>query len=305
MPRRSCLGLIVAGFLAVGLQGSAAGNYPAVFLSSYRWSADDGLLGGVSGIDLMDDGTTFVAISDAGAITQGRFQRDENGLISGIEAAPMRLMRGAGEAPLIPGRRDAEGLAVAPDGTIYVSFEGPARVLAYDGIDGAARNLPDAISFGRMQTNAALEALAIDDKGRIYTMPERSGGEDKPFPVFRYDGSEWSQPFAIPREGRFLPVGADFGPDDRLYVLERDFQGVAGFANRVRAFTLDGDKITATETILQTSLGAYINLEGLSVWRDEQGRIRLTMVSDDNYRFYLAQDVVEYALPVDEGTVAD
>lgn len=299
MPRRSGLGLTVAALLAIGLQGSAAPVRSADFLSSFRWSSEDPLLGGLSGIDLADDGSRFVVLSDRGSITEGRFLRDAEGLITGIEAAPMQRLRGDDGTPLDTDRADSEGIARAPDGTIYVSLEGRARVLAYDRIDGPARNLPRPEAFGQMRRNASLEALAVDDRGRIYTMPEQPGQDGQPFPVFVFDGTRWRQPFAIPREGPFLATGADFGPDGRLYLLERDFQGLAGFASRVRAFPMGEDGPGEGEVVLQTALGVHDNLEGLAVWQDSRGRIRLTMVSDNNFRFFLRQEVVEYVLPVD------
>lgn len=305
MPRRSRLGLIAAVLLSIGLQGSAASVFPAVFLSALRWTGNDPLLGGLSAIDISADGSRFVALSDRGTITEGRLLRDGAGVITGIEAAPMLPLRGEGEAPLRPGRRDSEGIARAPDGTIYVSFEGASRVLAYDRIDGPARNLPVPAEFRGMQINSSLEALAVDDRGWLYTLPERSGREDRPFPVFVFDGRRWSQPFTIPREGPFLPVGADFGPDGRLYLLERDFEGIAGFASRIRAFTIGPEGPGPADLVLQTSLGTHDNLEGLAVWRDGAGNIRLTMVSDDNFRFFLRQEVVEYVLPVDAHAAAD
>ena len=297
MQRRARLGLKAAAFLSIGLQGSAAPNHPAGFLQAFRWTSDDPLLGGLSAIDLSADGSRFVALSDRGAITEGRLIRDATGAITAIEAAPMRLLRGNGEAPLLPERNDAEGLAVAADGTIYVSFEGVARVLAYDRIDGPARNLPRPSAFARMSLNSSLESLAIDDRGWLYTMAERSGALDRPFPVWVHDGQGWSQPFAIPRDSAFLPVAADFGPDGRLYLLQRDFQGLAGFASRVLAFEIGPYGPGPADVILQTSPGTHDNLEGLSVWRDAAGAIRLTMVSDDNFRFFLRQQIVEYALP--------
>lgn len=305
MPRRSRLGLTAAVLLSIGLQGSAASVFPASFLSAFRWTSDDPRLGGLSGIDISADGSRFVALSDRGAITEGRFLRDAAGVITGIEAAPMLLLRGERDAPLRAGRNDSEGIAWAPDGTIYISLEKVARVLAYDRIDGPARNLPDAQAFRSMQSNSSLEALAIDAKGKLYTLPERSGAQDRPFPVFVFDGKRWSQPFSIPREGPFLAVGADFGPDGRLYLLERDFQGLAGFASRVRAFTLDPGGPGPAQLVLQTGLGTHDNLEGLAVWQDKAGNIRLTMVSDDNFRFFLRQEVVEYVLPVDAHAAGD
>lgn len=298
MQRRAGVGLTVAAFLLANLQGSAAPAEPAGFLSAFRWVTDDPLMGGLSGIEVSANGTRFVALTDKGAIAAGQFQRDSAGLIIGVEAGPFTLLKGDGEAPLRAGRTDSEGIAMAADGTIYVSFEGVARVLAYAGTDSAAVNLPRVEEFRGMQTNSSLEALAVDSAGRLYTLPERSGGEETPFPVFVYDGA-WRQPFVIPREGAFLPVGGDFGPDGRLYLLERNFVGLGGFASRVRAFAVSGDSLGPGETVLETPVGTHDNLEGLSVWQDAAGNIRLTMVSDDNFKFYLRQEIVEYALKVD------
>ena len=96
----------------------------------------------------------------------------------------------------------------------------------------------------------------------------------------------------MPRRGRFLPVGLDFGPDGNLYLLERDFAGV-GFRSRVRRFGPDGG---AEQTLLQTRTGQFDNLEGISVWRDRRGGLRLTMVSDDNFRFFQQTQIVEFRL---------
>lgn len=290
---------MVAALLAIGSQSSAASLSTTEFLSSYRWRSDDPALGGLSGIELSPDGQRFVVLSDRGRITQGRISRDAEGRITGIEAAAMHRLGGKRDQPLEEGRDDSEGLAWATNGRLYVSLEGEARVLEYDRIDGPARNLPSHKAFAEMRGNASLEALAVDKRGWLYTLPERSGDENRPFPVYVFNGKSWSQPYEIPRDGRFLPVGADFGPDGRFYLLERDFRGIAGFASRVRAFTFGPKGASKGEVVLQTKLGTHDNLEGLSVWRDDKGRIRLTMVSDDNFRFFLRQEVVEYALPVD------
>ncbi|MEZ5798192.1 MAG: esterase-like activity of phytase family protein [Paracoccaceae bacterium] len=298
MRRRTRLSIAASLLLVTGLQGAASPWHPANFLSAYRWSGDDPRLGGLSGIEVSADGREFIALSDRGAITRGRFDRDADGRIAGIDTAPFALLKAGAEAPLDPARADSEGLAWGADGRILVSFEGVARVLAYDRVDGSAGNLPRHPDFAAMQANSALEALAIDARGRIFTLPERSGDEDRPFPVYMFDGS-WHQDWSIPRDGAYLPVGADFGPDGRLYLLERRFLGIGGFASRVRAFALDQHGFGAGQTVLETTPGTHGNLEGLSVWLDDRGDIRLTMLSDDNFLFYLRNEIVEYRLPVD------
>ena len=263
----------------------------ASFLGAFTWRSADARLGGMSAIDLAPDGLGFTALSDRGGWTRGRLIRDATGRITGLEAAPIQLLKGVKDTPLAPGRNDSEGLAMAPDGVAYVALEGVARVLRYRDLAGSAENLPIPPAFKKLQRNSALEALAIGPDGALYTLPERSGGVTKPFPVWRFHKGKWDQPFTIPRSGAFLAVGADFGPDGRLYILERQFEGLLGFATRVRRFTLDG----RGETVLQTRLGSHGNLEGIAVWRDDDG-LRLTLIADDNFKFFLSTQIVEYRL---------
>ena len=115
--------------------------------------------------------------------------------------------------------------------------------------------------------------------------------------MFRWTGTDWEQPFSIPRRDAFVPVGADFGPDGFFYLLERDFTGIFGFRSRVRRFRFAAGAVTDEETLLTTSAGTHGNLEGLSVWRDAAGAIRLTLVADDNFFALLVTEFVEYRLP--------
>jgi hypothetical protein len=237
-----------------------------------------------------------MALSDRGTLYQGTLQRATDGQITRILDVTVHELHGRNGLPLPYSQDDTEGLALAPDGRIFISLEGPARILRFDNPDAAARPLPRDPDFLSMQPNSSLEALAIDSQGTLYTLPERSGALDRPFPVYRYATRQWDQPFSIPRDGDYLPTAADFGPDGLLYILERNFQGILGFQSRVRRFAVTGDQISTGETVLETSLGQHGNLEGLSVWRDADGTLRLTMVSDDNFRFFLRTTLVEYAI---------
>jgi hypothetical protein len=287
MRRRSGLGLILALFA-----GPAMAD--AEWLGSLAWRSDDPLLGGMSAIELAPDGAGFLALSDRGAITSGVLERDASGAVSGIAAAPLVKLLGKGRALLPKGRSDSEGLALLPDGSFFIAFEGAARVLYYRDATANPENLPRPDAFRRMARNASLEALAVAGDGTLYTLPEQAGGGEGPFPVWRYAQGEWDQPFNIERGGDFLPVGADFGPDGQLYILERNFLGLGGFAARVRRFARDTGG--AGEIVLETRAGRHDNLEGLSVWQDGAGAIRLTMISDDNFRFFQRTEIVEYRL---------
>ena len=269
---------------------------PARFVSSRDLPRDVAGLGGLSGLEVSEDGATFTALSDRGMLFSGAFTRGD-GAITGMAIDRATRLFGTGGGPLVGTRNDPEGLAIGSDGTIHISFENRHRVDAYDAALSQVTPLPRAPEFLKLQPNSGLEALAIDPQDRLYAIPERSGHVKRPFPVWRLEGDTWQEVFDIPRRPPFLPVGADFGPDGRLYLLERHFSGL-GFTSRVRAFTLDGDRITAEEEVLKTRTWEYGNLEGLAVWQDATGAIRLTMVADDNFMDVLPSQVVEYVLPL-------
>ena len=297
MRRRAFLAVTAGLVLVAGLEGSASPTPPPGFLDAYRWKMDDPRFGGFSGIEMAENGRDIIVLSDKGAYTTARITRDDEGRIASVAAGPVKPLHGPDGEPLKPGMSDSEGIALAADGSVYVSFEGRARVLHYPKLDRAPKALPIADGFKTMQRNSALEALAIDANGVIYTLPERSGAEDKPFPVYRFKAGKWDKRLQIPRSGNYLAVGADFGPDGRFYLLERDFRGLAGFSSRLRRFTLGAKGFDDGETLLETPVGLYDNLEGVSIWRDAAGRLTATMISDDNFTFFLRTQIVEYQLP--------
>lgn len=291
------LGLVAVVAASTLLIGAAsAGQDRAVFLQSYIWRNPDPAFGGMSAIDFADDGVNFVAVSDRTTIWRGQMRRDAQGLITGIvTSGPTKLHDRKGHSLGLPSG-DSEGVALAPDGSVFVSFEGVPRVSLYTKDDGPGKLLPRPLAFKTMSLNGALESLAIDAHGALYTMPERSGGKTTPFPVWRYSDGQWTHPFSIPRDGDWLPTGADFGPDGRFYLLERDFWGLLGFRSRVQVFDISGDRISGGEVLFQTTVGMHDNLEGLSVWRDTTGAVRLTMISDDNFSSFQRTEIVEYRI---------
>ena len=64
-----------------------------------------------------------------------------------------------------------------------------------------------------------------------------------------------------------------------------------------RRWTITADGPMNEESLLETATGTHDNLEGVAIWRDNQGRLRATMVSDDNFFALQRTELVEYALP--------
>jgi hypothetical protein len=245
---------------------------------------------------MADDGLSLTALSDRGTLWRGAIGRDKSGAIVSITPEQLSVLKISDGTDAIGSSGDSEGLAIAPDGTIYISFEGIARIARYTRPDAPAERIARPDAFKRMQSNASLEALAIDATGALYTMPERSGRLTEPFPIWRFSNGKWSQPFVIPRDGDWLPVGADFGPDGKLYLLFRDFKGILGFKSKIVRYDIDGDTISEGETLLRTGGGRYDNFEGISVWRDSEGVLRATLIADDNFAFYLRSEIAEFRI---------
>lgn len=292
MHLRLALALI---FLLGWAFGPAFAEPRLELMSRTTWRDSDPRFGGFSGLHVYPGGQRFLTISDRGSIAQGHFLR-EDGRITGAVLDALAPLRDPDGKPVSQRVSDAEGLAVRADGRIYVSFEGWHRVWTYSGPGGKAAWLPRHDDFRNMQNNSSLEALAIDSKGALYTLPERSGRLDRPYPVYRYSKGAWSQPFALPRHGPHLPVGADFGPDGKFYLLERNLSGLLGFETRLRRFSFRGPVLGAEEILLSTRAGTHDNLEGLSVWRDSEGYLRVTMISDDNFKAFQRTQFVEYRI---------
>jgi hypothetical protein len=259
------------------------------------WREPGETFGGFSGLVIVDGGNGLVTISDRGTWARASIERKDGSIVAvrQTDRGPLRQISGG---PVSGGDVDAEGLTIDPRGRVWVSFEHFHRVRSYGRIDGPAAGVPGHPDFTRrLQDNSGLEALASDDQGTIYAIPERSGRPIRPFKVYRLRSGEWDVPFAVRRDGPFLVSDAAIGPDGDLYVLERDFSWV-GFRSRVRRFSIAPEGLRDEVTLLTTGYNALDNMEGISVWRDPEGQIRVTLISDDNFFPLQKTMLAEYVL---------
>lgn len=265
---------LVTAFL---LSASPAAADTLTHLGTFVW--DTPSVVGLSGLEVSDDGTSFATISDRGWYLAGDFLRTD-GQISGINLRDFLPIRGIDGLPVSARRvgdwADAEGLAVAPDGRLWIGFERWAHVSAYDAPDQTGQWIKDHPTFAAYDDNRQIEALALHPDGTLYAFAEQP--LDGAFPVYRLDGKTWTIAGTLPPQDRFALVGADFDVDGRLYLLERKLALGLWWQNRVRRV----DLTTFTSEILWTGgRGDFGNLEGLALWHDADG-LRLTLVSDNN-----------------------
>lgn len=281
---------ILLSLLALPSYGKASLEY----VGTYVWSLPEADFGGFSGVEISEDGSEFYALSDRAQIRWGRIERDASGRIRGMSMSGRARLQDSKGRMLEPGwQGDSEGLALDPDGGFWVSFEGLDRVARYDDPDRRAIRLPVPDEFEALPINRGLEALAADPDGTLFSIPELLAEGEDSFPIWRFRDGEWDQPFRLPGSHKWQAVGADIGPDGRLYLLERYFRGLLGFQSRVRSFAMAEDGISDEEVLLESSTLQYDNLEGISAWSDGIG-IRITMISDDNFLPVQRTELVEY-----------
>ncbi|CUI57652.1 esterase-like activity of phytase family protein [Cognatishimia activa] len=289
------IAVALAAILFLTWHVSATPKGAAQFVSAVKWDQKEDWFGGFSAIEVAADGAGFTALTDSGTLVQGTFLRQDN-KISVIKTASHDDVQDKNGLIKQHFDRDTEGLAIHPDGRLFISFEGRHQVFAYRQPGDRGVSLKRHVDFEKMETNGSLEALAIDQDNNLYTLAETPTDAWTDLPLYRFSKGRWVQAFTLPERNGFRPVGADFGPDGQFYLLERKFNGI-GFRTRVRRFDLSGSEVSGEEVLLLTSTGTHDNLEGLAVWRDPEGMIRLTMISDDNFLFYQRTEIVEYVVP--------
>ncbi len=288
--------LFLLAFVVTATAASALSAPAIKLVSEIEFAGEIAIHGGYSALSLTPDGSGFLALTDKGNFARGRFLR-EGAAIVGITAVEYGQLLSTKGQTLGAGDFDSEGLALGADGRFYVSFESNDRIAISPDIAAAPSELLRHPDFSRLQNNSAIEALAMSPDGVLMAIPERSGRWERPFPVYRWQDGKWLDTWSIPRIGEYLISDAAFGPDGKLYVLERELALFnLGFSSRVRRFNVEADGIDPGETLLETPFGRHGNLEGLSVWHDPNGNIRLTMISDDNFSVFLSTNFVEYVL---------
>ena len=287
------------------------------FVDGFHLSSTDKRFGGLSGIDMLEDGN-LLAVSDDGDFVWIDLGEDgltpETARIAGMQDAAGESIRGKAEG-------DAEGLAYA-DGLAFVSFERDNRVLAFDvGQCGAAvRGAP--ISFGvfggslaqafeleglKVGGNSGPEALAVAPGWFLFTGLESQSGGASPLSARAIEA-----PPAFDRAiGRWMPpvVGMDVVADGdkvRVFSLHRATNAMASNVISIveTVFSREFDQVglpahrmseigerrhdrfreVSTRVLAQMNLFVTIdNFEGIAARELPDGRVRLYVIADDNF----------------------
>lgn len=253
-------------------------------LGAVELVADAAAFGGFSGLEVSGDGASMLAVSDAGAWLTARLIRGGDAL-QGLTATGWGPLHDpAGGVDMRGEYRDAEGLAAAPGGGWIISFEGVDRLTRFAAPDAPEQTLrlfAEADGFGR---NSGLEALALRPDGTLLAVRENGAADDpaQQALILAPDGATLRQ-IALPKAPGLRIVGADIDEDGRLWTVQRGFTLLGGFFFALEVADPDGDGYGAPRRLGMVKGEGADNAEGLSVWRDDLGRVRLAVISDDNF----------------------
>ena len=257
-------------------------------------TSNDRVFGGLSGLRVAPDGSTFISVSDRGRWVRGRIlYRD--GRPSGLADVETAPLLGEDGAPLAErGWYDAE--AIAEDhGTLYVGLEKVNEIVRFDyAKDGLrARGVPIALPPGvkTLPRGKGLEAMAAVPAGQPLAgtlIAISEGGLDSAGNIRAFlIGGAQPGTFSVKRIGEFEISDATLMPDGDLLLLERSFSPARGVAMRIRRVPQDRifpGAVIDGRVLVQADLGYQIdNMEGLAVHKNAAGETVLTLVSDDNF----------------------
>jgi len=251
--------------------------------------SDDPRFGGISALRVLPDGQRLAAVTDEGWWVSARLVYHDRLLqaLEGVEMGP--LLGPDGKTPEGKDAKDAESLALLPDGGFVVGFEREHRLLRYPAgtgrPDGVPVPVPSPPGLEKAPFNGGIEALVALRGGGLLALTEYWIEKDQV--VGWTDGPDRWKRLGLRFEGALRPSDAATLPRGDVLILERAYNPDRGIVNvRVRQILHDvirpgsalGGRLVA-EFAPPLTLDNY---EGISAVRDKSGETHVYLVSDDN-----------------------
>jgi hypothetical protein len=276
------------------------------FVGGLELSSSSSFLGAMSAMRLAEDRNRFLGVMDTGFWYAGRLERDDSGRMIGVEdftVSPIldSLGNGSDEKWMF----DAEGVVLRGD-EVLVSFERHHRVDIYpaDRPGGATPlgSLPVLIPEYEFRGNRGLEMIAVAPtasqlSGAVVAISEKSLNESGDIFAAILTGPSKGV-FFVKRDPPFDITDGDFLPNGDLLLLERRFSIAEGIGMRIRASTPAG--LEPGNLVDGPSFWKRITATRSTIWKastsatDEDGKVFITLVSDDNHSILQRNLVLEF-----------
>ncbi|MEP3439359.1 MAG: esterase-like activity of phytase family protein [Hoeflea sp.] len=276
------------------------------FLGGLELSSSSLALGAMSSIRLSEDRTSFLGVMDTGFWYAGQFERDDNGVLTGVTNFSVSpILDADGAASTQKWRFDAEGLALRGD-EVLVSFERNSRVDIYParapGDSRPTGSLPLLIPLKEFRSNRGLETITVAPDasahaGAVVVVSEKSLNASGDIYAAILTGPSKGV-FFVKRHPPYDITDGDFLPNGDLLLLERRFSIAEGIGMRIRRIEgsrLGKGNLVDGPIVLEADFGEQIdNMEGLDVTTDRNGQVIVTLVSDDNHSILQRNLMLEF-----------
>ncbi len=252
--------------------------------------------GGFSGLLIKNEGTEALVVTDKSFFFVLELRRDDNDFLTGYSVIKKgRILSSKGEH--LNGRNtDSESIAKDADNNYYISFESNHRIMMHTEVEGKGIFVPKHPMFRKLSVNKGIEALAIDNENRLIAIPEKPPLGISDVPIFRLQNNNWEIIKYVKIEDNFLVTDAEILPMGFLLILERKFSWTQGFKTRFRLISLDKFDNTEPIIVFTSTANQFDNLEGMTLWKDKKGEMRILTVSDDNFHPLQQSEIREFFL---------
>ena len=191
---------------------------------------------------------------------------------------------------------DSESIVIDANNNYFISFESNHRIMMHAEVGGKGSFVPKHPLFRKLHVNKGIETLAIDNDNRLIAIPEKPPSGISNIPIFRLQNNKWEIIKYIKIKDSFLVTDAVVLPQGLLLILERKFSWTQGFKTRFRLISLDKFDNTAPITVFTSTANQFDNLEGMTLWKDKKGVVRILTVSDDNFHPLQQSELREFFL---------
>jgi len=270
-----------------------------VHRGTLRLTSPDADFGGISGLIVSDDGTQFLAITDASHWLTGTLQY-RDGRLSGVTGGEIGPLIAPDGTPLKGKMGDAEGLAGRLDGDVYVSFEGRHRIWRYpfarDGMRGTPTPVSTPAELSGAPANGGLEGIALLNDGKLLALTESFHDAAGNIRGWVLDQAADPRPVLLKQRPPFDVTDVRQLENGDVLTLERRFSTLGGVGfqmRRIPAPALAASEVMDGEIVADAGMTYMIdNMEALSVRKGAGGETLVTIVSDDNFNAPLQQTLI-------------
>ena len=252
--------------------------------------------GGFSGLIIQNQGSEALILTDKSFFFVLKLQRNDDDILTGYSVIRKgRILSSKGE--YLNGRdTDSESIVISKNNNYYISFESNHRIMMHTNVEGKGVFIPKHPMFRKLSVNKGIEALAIDNEDRLIAIPEKPPLGISDIPIFRLQHNKWEIIKYLKIKDDFMVTDAEFLPQGLLLILERKFSWTQGFKTRFRLISLNKFDNKKPITVFTSTANQFDNLEGMALWKDKKGAIRILTVSDDNFHPLQQSEIREFFL---------